>query len=148
MHDLPSLAEMRAQQDKIASYGPGSRIFGLLWCQECGCQRAFTSHDAHVQHITDAACDACGFVYGRRDTPEVRRGVVGPDGKVIDLHVPPKRRQPVIDDATALAAERAWQAQLTPNRRPASPPRPAMILPDDRDDDSGSRVSSYKRSLR
>lgn len=139
---------MRAHQVKLATWGPGARVFGLLWCQECGCNRPFTSSDAHCSHVTDAECDTCGFVYGRIDIPEVRRGAVGEDGKVFELKVPARKRAPVIGDDVAAAAEQAWQSSIDPSRRPAAPPRPAVLLPDDGDGDSGSRVSSYKRSLK
>ncbi len=64
------------------------------------------------------------------------------------VYTPGKRNQPVISEETAAAAAEAWHSSLTPEARPALPPRAAQIIPDDGASDTSSRVSSYKRSLR
>lgn len=147
MQPIPSLADMRVQLSKLAAWGPGSRTFGLMYCQGCGCQRPFVSCDAHCQHITDAGCETCGHVYGRIDMPDVNRGEVGPDGAVVQVFRPGAKRAPVISDAVASAAAQAWRDQLGARSEPAvAPPRPMPAMPREDDVNDSSRVASYMRT--
>ena len=143
-----SLAEMRKQQQDIAAVGPNLRVLGLLYCQACGCRRAFVSRDAHCQHVTDAACETCSFSYGRVDIPEVRRGEVV-DGVAKTVIHQARRRSPVITDEQAAAAALAWREAVA--GRHADPaaelPRPAPRMPAEDETRDGSRVSSYLKSL-
>lgn len=148
MQGAPSLAEMRQQHAALAAQGPGSRVFGLLFCQACGCSRPFVSHDAHVHHITDAVCDSCGFVYGRIDHPDINRGERQPDGSVVQVVRMGKKRQPVISEEVAAAAAAALRASRDSSLPRAEPPRPVAPLPDDAGDRDDSRVAGYLRSQR
>lgn len=143
---LPSLVEMRAAQAKIAAWGPGARVFGLMWCQGCASNRPFVSSDAHTKHITMAECEACGFVYGTYDEPTINRGVVGPDGAVVHLIKPGRKAVHVISDEVAALAAAAWRSRLEPRSGDAPPPRPVPVMPDEGHGDEGSIVNSYKRN--
>lgn len=148
MEAVLSLAEMRKQQQDIAAVGPGLRVLGLMYCQGCGCQRAFVTRDAHVAHITDSECEACSFSYGRVDIPEVRRGEVVDGVAKLVVHAG-RRRAPVVSDEQASKAALAWR-QAVEGQQPdplAELPRPAPRMPAEDDSRDGSRVSSYLKSL-
>lgn len=150
MEGILSLAEMRAYQRRMATWGPGLRVLGLLFCESCGVARAFVAHDAHVTHITDAECESCGFVYGRRDDPGSRRGVVGDDGVVREVVVPPKKHVPVIGEEMAATAAQAWRELVAGGRveQLAEPLRPVPKMPNEGAEPDGSRVASFLRSQR
>jgi len=148
MQGAPSLAAMREAHAALAAQGLVTRVLGLMHCQECGCQRAFVTRDAHCSHISDAECDACGFTYGRIDTPEQRRGVAQPDGSVREVVTPPRKRVPVISDKVAAEAAAALRASRTQYARQDEAPRPMPVMPPEDAGSDDSRVSSYLRGQR
>lgn len=143
---VPTLVAMREHNARLAGMA-SPHVLGLLFCQECGCTRPFVSLDAHCKHITDAGCDTCGFVYGRKSTPEVRRGVVRA-GQVVEVIEKAKRDVPVISDSIAADAAAAWREAMSGPQRTAlaEAPRPMPIMPPEDDAHDESRVRSFLRS--
>lgn len=148
MQGAPSLAAMREAHAALAAQGFVTRTMGLMFCQDCGGQRAFVTRDAHCAQISDAECDVCGFTYGRIDIPEVRRGVAQPDGSVREVVTPPKKRVPVISDKVAAEAAAALRASHAGFARRDEAPRPMPVMPPDDAGSDDSRVSSYLRGQR
>lgn len=148
MQGAPSLAAMREAHAALAAQGHVTRALGLLYCQDCGCRRAFVTRDAHCSHITDAECDTCSFSYGRIDIPEQRRGVAQPDGSVREVVTPSRKKVPVISDKVAAEAAAALRASHAGFARRDEAPRPMPVMPPDDAGSDDSRVSSYLRGQR
>jgi hypothetical protein len=81
------------------------RRFGILECIVCGVDHEFVSYDPACDHITDAFCVECGFVYGRRSDVDFGAPPVETDGTAPALMIRTERhRVAVIDDAAAARA--------------------------------------------
>lgn len=132
----------------MATWGPTARVLGLMHCEECGCERAFITADAHVKHITDAECEHCRHVYGRYDEPTTRRGEVDGAGEVKDVVRKGHRSRPVISDAVAAEAADRWRDRLATQDQLAEAPPPVPTMPAEGEGNDASRVQSFLRSQR
>ncbi len=114
---------------------PRILTFGILHCIQCGSETIFRAM-APCSHITDAACEDCGWTYGRRSERVLA-------GAGTSARYELRENIPVVSDelaseAAARLLQRTGQRGISPERLP--PPLDLSRMPS-QGSDTASRIS-------